>query len=55
MDKKRAIEIISAALASINTTRQNHDIFVQALNVLAFEMKKPEDVKEEPNAKAEAK
>lgn len=40
MDKKKAIEILNQALASIQTTRQNHELFMQALNILAQDEKK---------------
>jgi hypothetical protein len=40
MDKKRAYEILVQALATIQTTRQNHDIFIQALNLVAADLLK---------------
>ena len=39
MDKNKAVEILLAALGSINTTRQNHELFIQALNILIAETK----------------
>lgn len=41
MDKAKAVEIINQALASISTTRQNHEILMQALNVLVGEQAPP--------------
>lgn len=34
MDKKKAYEILNQALATIQTTRQNHQLLLQALDVL---------------------
>jgi len=41
MDKNKAIEILLAALGSINTTRQNHELFIQALNILVGDKTPP--------------
>lgn len=35
MDKKQAYEILNQALSQIQTTRQNHEILIQALRVLS--------------------
>lgn len=34
MDKKQAFQILNNAIAGIQTTRQAHDLMMQALNVL---------------------
>lgn len=35
MDKKQAFEILNQAISQIQTTRQNHELLLQALQVLA--------------------
>lgn len=40
MTKEQALQIINNALANIPTTRQNHELLVLALKVLASETKK---------------
>lgn len=44
MDKQKAYEILNQAVAQLQTTRQNHQLLIEALNVL---IKEPKPLKEE--------
>ena len=35
MDKKKALEILDQAIAQVHTTRQGHELLIQALKYLA--------------------